>query len=96
MKTHLLRLVGYKGIDALEIRPKTVAALRGGNGRGKTTVLDSFRSLSEGGSEPDSVNKDTDEAIIKLVIEVEAGDHPDYPAGRYEIELKIRRDGYSL
>lgn len=96
MKLVMHRLINYGGLEAFEMRPGTVTILRGGNGQGKTTVLNSFRSLAEGGKEPDSIFKDADEAIIKSVWEIAEGDSDIYAPGRYEITRTIKRDGYSL
>lgn len=86
----------FMGIDTFRLEPGPIAILCGGNGLGKTSILESFRSLAEGGKDPDSIRKGEDEAVIKSVWEVEEGDNPEYEPGRYEITRTIKTDGYSL
>lgn len=86
----------FMGIDTFRLEPGPIAILCGGNGLGKTSILESFRSLAEGGKDPDSIKKGEDEAVIKSVWEVEEGDNPEYEPGRYEITRTIKADGYSL
>jgi len=90
------RLLNYKGLKAFELKPGEISIITGGNGKGKTTVLDSFRSLAEGGKEPDSIHAGEEEAEIKSVWSIEEGDPGGYEPGRYEILRKIKPDGYSL
>lgn len=97
MKTELLRLTNYKGLQNFELKPGPVTALVAGNGKGKTTIIDAFRSLAEGGSEPDSITIGEDEAIIKWVVRIDEGDCGGaYPPGRYDITRTIKKDGYGL
>jgi len=97
MRTELLRLTNYKGLQNFELKPGPVTALIGGNGKGKTTIIDAFRSLAEGGSEPDSITVGEDEAVIKWVVRIDEGDCGGaYPPGRYEITRTIKKDGYGL
>lgn len=97
MKTELLRLTNYKGHQNYELRPGAITALIGGNGKGKTSVIDAFRSLAEGGSEPDSITKGEDEAIIKWVVRIEEGDcGGQYEPGRYEVTRKIKKTGFNI
>lgn len=97
MKTHLFRLTNFRGIRNFEITPKSVTAIHGGNGKGKTTIVAAFRSLANGGGEPESVMAGEEEATIHWVVEIMPGDLADqYPAGRYSITRNIRLDGYSL
>lgn len=97
MRTELLRLTNYKGLMNFELKPGPVTALIGGNGKGKTTILDAFRSLAEGGSEPDSITTGEDESVIKWVVTIAEGDcGGTYPPGRYDITRTIRKDGYGL
>lgn len=97
MKTELLRLTNYKGLQNFELKPGPVTALIAGNGKGKTTIIDAFRSLAEGGSEPDSITIGEDESIIKWVVRIDEGDCQGvYPPGRYDITRTIKKDGYGL
>lgn len=97
MKTELLRLTNFKGLMNFELKPGPVTVLVGGNGRGKTTILDAFRSLAEGGSEPDSITTGEEEAVIKWVVTIAEGDCNNvYPPGRYDITRSIKKDGYGL
>ncbi len=96
MKLLLHRLTNWRGFRNFEIQPGKVSFLFGENGTGKTAVLDSFRSLAEGGADPDSISTWADEAVIHSVWEIEAGDHPDYPIGIYKITRTIKRDGFGL
>ncbi len=97
MKTTLLRLTNYKGHRNFEFKPGLINALIGGNGTGKTSVLDAFRSLADGGSEPDSIHRGEDTATIKWILELAPNDClGTYPPGRYEITRTIKLDGYTL
>lgn len=96
MKLLLHRLTNWRGLRNFEIQPGKVSFLFGENGVGKTAVLDSFRSLAEGGADPDSIRVGADEAVIHSVWEIEAGDHADYPPGEYKITRTIKRDGFTL
>jgi len=97
MRTELLRLTNYKGLQNFELKPGPVTALIAGNGKGKTTIIDAFRSLADGGSEPDSITVGEDEAIIKWVVRIDEGDCGGaYPPGRYDITRTIKKDGYGL
>ncbi len=86
----------FMGIDTFRLEPGPIAILCGGNGLGKTSILESFRSLAEGGKEADSIRKGENEAVIQSVWEVEEGDNDAYEPGRYTITRKIKTDGYSL
>lgn len=98
MKTHLLRLVNFKGHQNLELRFNAITALIGGNGTGKTTVIDAFRSLATGGSEPEAIRTGEEEAEIKWVLELFPADVKDTELlpGMYDVTRTIRHDGYSL
>ena len=96
MKLLLHRLTNWRGLRNFEIQPGKVSFLFGENGVGKTAVLDSFRSLAEGGADPDSIRVGADEAVIHSVWQIEAGDHADYPPGEYKITRTIKRDGFTL
>jgi hypothetical protein len=96
MKLLLHRLTNWRGLRNFEIQPGKVSFLFGENGVGKTAVLDSFRSLAEGGADPDSISTWAEESVIHSVWEIEAGDHADYAPGTYKITRTIRRDGFSI
>jgi hypothetical protein len=96
MKLLLHRLTNWRGLRNFEIQPGKVSFLFGENGVGKTAVLDSFRSLAEGGADPDSISTWADEAVIHSVWEIQEGDHADYPAGVYKITRTVKRDGFGL
>lgn len=96
MKLILHRLTNWRGIRNFEIQPGKASFLFGKNGSGKTAVLESFRSLAEGGADPDSISTWAEEAVIYSVWEIENGDHADYEPGVYEITRIIKRTGFDL
>lgn len=96
MKLLLHRLTNWRGLRNFEIQPGKASFLHGDNGCGKTAVLESFRSLAEGGADPDSISTWADEAIIHSVWEIEKGDHEEYALGAYEITRTIKRNGFRL
>lgn len=96
MKLLLHRLTNWRGLRNFEIQPGKASFLFGENGVGKSAVLDSFRSLAEGGADPDSISTWADEAVIHSVWEIEAGDHAEYAPGVYKITRTIRRDGFGI
>ncbi len=73
MKLLRLALKNYKCIPELEIQPKAVTIISGGNGLGKTSVLDSIALIFDGGHRPQDIRLGAKRAEITLDIEDDAG-----------------------
>lgn len=89
-------ILNYKGIVNFSMQPGACTVIEGRNGTGKTSVLDSFRSMAEGGKEADSINRDAEEALIRSIWEVNEGDPGEYPPGRYTMTRKITPTSYTF
>ncbi len=73
MKLQRLLIKQYKCIPELEIRPKAVTVVEGGNGRGKTSVLDALSLIFDGGHRPQDIRNGAKKAEISIEIEDDRG-----------------------
>ncbi len=89
-------ILNYKGIVNFSMQPGACTLIEGRNGTGKTSVLDSLRSMADGGKEPDSINRDAEEAMIRSVWEVKEGDPGEYQPGLYTMTRKITPTSYTF
>ena len=73
MKLLRLALKQYKCIAELEIRPKAVTIVEGGNGKGKTSVLDALSLIFDGCHRPQDIRNGAKKAEITIEIEDDRG-----------------------
>jgi len=69
MKVTRLSIQNILGIDTLEISPGQITTISGGNGVGKTSVLEAIKAALGGGNDASLIRNGSDSAKVVLVLE---------------------------
>lgn len=69
MKVTRLSIQNILGIDTLEIAPGQITTISGGNGVGKTSVLEAIKAALGGGNDASLIRNGSDSAKVVLVLE---------------------------
>lgn len=80
-----LKVENFRGVQFFKAELGQISLILGENETGKTSLLESIRTVFEGGSDPASVRLGADEAIITITM-----------SDGYRAVKTIRRDGFDL
>jgi predicted ATP-dependent endonuclease of OLD family len=69
MKIAEVEITNVGIIEHLVIRPQSVTVISGGNGQGKTTVLEAIRACFEGGHDPSLIRRGAKKADVLITLD---------------------------
>src|SRR5688572_4313641 len=69
LRVAALRIRNILGISTAEIKPGRVTLIEGANGKGKTSILEAFRSVLSGGHDATLLRKGQTDGEIVMVLD---------------------------
>jgi archaellum component FlaC len=69
MRIERFILRNFKGIEHIDVKCGSVVIVSGENAAGKSSIIDAFSSLFEGGHDPDEIRRGADRAEITVLLD---------------------------
>ena len=91
MKIHKISIKNILGVEALEFAPGAITRITGGNGQGKTSVLEAIKSICKGGYDATLLRNGQSKG--EVVIELDGGLHVSKRVTEKGAYLTVTKDG---
>lgn len=69
MKVTKIRISNVLGVESLELQPGTLTEISGGNGAGKTSILEAIKAVMDGGHDATLIRQGAESGEIVLVLD---------------------------